>query len=322
MKNAFGSILSKVFISVSAVIILSVMLSANVHAYQFTLIPGDGTLVPLLRDIDENSWETYPCPWTRQRFVFTGWERVGNNLFAQWRAAERISYEVTFKVRNGSWNNGSKNDIGKTLSRWEDEDLALVLGDGDIPPVGNNPDNGYSAGSWDTDPADYTAVGNHSIGANRTFTYTYSGSGPAPRTRPGDDDDHHEDAPPPAPKPVNPNAVTGMSFVGNQTGNCKIGPQVQGAAAQLAFRMNTPAGWKEAFSFNMTVNDKADYSLKKGILSFRIPSQYMKAGRKFAILGIDRNGEVKLFADTDLEADTITIDLDIEGYAFDLIYSD
>ena len=94
MKNAFGSILSKVFISVSAVIILSVMLSANVHAHEFTLNPRDETLEPLVIDIDESDWETYPCPWTRPRFVFTGWERVGNNLNAQWRAAERISYEM------------------------------------------------------------------------------------------------------------------------------------------------------------------------------------------------------------------------------------
>lgn len=147
---------------------------------------------------------------------------------------------------------------------------------------------------------------------------------PTPRARPRDngDYDHHEDAPAPVPKPVNPNAVIGMSFIGTPTGSVKIGPQVQGIAAQLAFSMNTPAGWKEAFTFNMTVNDKADYSLKKGTLSFGIPTQYQKAGRKYAILGLDKNRKVKVFNDIDLKPDTITVNLDIEGYAFDLIYSD
>lgn len=140
-----------------------------------------------------------------------------------------------------------------------------------------------------------------------------------------DDDDDHEDSSSPAPaKPVNPNAIISSSFTttGGMSGIVKIGPQVQGPAAQAVFKANTPAGWKEAFSFNMTVNDKADYTLKKGILSFKIPSQYLKAGRKFAILGIDKNGKVKMFPDIDTKDDTITVNIDIEGYAFDLIYFD
>jgi len=140
-----------------------------------------------------------------------------------------------------------------------------------------------------------------------------------------DDDDHHEDSFSPAPaKPVNPNAIISSSFTmtGGMSGIEKIGPQVQGPAAQAVFNANTPAGWKEAFSFNMTANDKADYTLKKGILSFKIPSQYLKAGRKFAILGIDKNGKVKMFPNIDTKDDTITVNIDIEGYAFDLIYFD
>lgn len=153
--------------------------------------------------------------------------------------------------------------------------------------------------------------------------------GPAPTPKPSskdtdDDKDEDEESPAPAPKPVNPNAVLASSFIstGISAGNVKIGPQIQGAVAQLAFRIATPAGWRETFTFNMTINDKADYSLKKGTLSFKIPSQYLKAGRKFAILGLDKNGKVRLFNDIDTKADTITVNLDIEGYAFDLIYTD
>lgn len=172
--------------------------------------------------------------------------------------------------------------------------------------------------------------------------FTYEGGinddhpapGPAPTPKPSskdtdddkDEDDHeaHEESPAPAPKPVNPNAVLVSSFISTEisAGNVKIGPQIQGAVAQLAFRIATPAGWRETFTFNMTINDKADYSLKKGTLSFKIPSQYLKAGRKFAILGLDKNGKVRLFNDIDTKADTITVNLDIEGYAFDLIYTD
>ena len=160
-------------------------------------------------------------------------------------------------------------------------------------------------------------------GVNDEHPATPSGSG---KDDNDEHDDDHEDAPAPAPapKPLNPNAILVSSFtgVGIFGGKVKIGPQVQGPAAQLAFKNSIPAGWKEAFTFNMTVKDKADYTLKKGTLSFRIPTQYLNAGRKFAILGIDKNRNIKVFNDIDLKADTITVNLDIEGYAFDLIYSD
>lgn len=137
-----------------------------------------------------------------------------------------------------------------------------------------------------------------------------------------DDDSSHDEVS--AQKPVNPNAILAASFVTADgiSHNVKLGPQVQGEAAQFAFRLHTPAGWKEAFTFNMTVNDQADYSLKKGTLSFLIPAQYQKAGRTFALLGIDKDGNVKMFPDTDTKPDTITVSIDIEGYAFELIYFD
>nr|MCR5301231.1 hypothetical protein [Lachnospiraceae bacterium] len=208
------------------------------------------------------------------------------------------------------------------------------------------PDPGYEFDRWETNsgitinsmanPATFTMIAD-AVSVTAKFKSTGHAPSPSAGTKPGktptshtnpkdddDDDDHYheEDEPAPAPKPVNPNAVVGMSFIGTPAGNIKIGPQVQGLNAQHTFRMNTPKGWKEVFTFNMTVNDKADYSLKKGTLSFSIPTQYLRAGRKFAILGIDKNGNVKVFNDIDLKADTITVNLDIEGYAFDLIYSD
>ncbi len=177
------------------------------------------------------------------------------------------------------------------------------------------------------------------IDNNNSGVFDYQGGvnddHPAPSSGSGKDKDedsgHHEtSSSAPAQKPANPNAIIGTSFTftggsGSSafgSGNTKIGPQVQGLAAQLAFRLHTPVGWKEAFSFNMTVNDQANSTLKKGTLSFKIPSQYLKTGRSFAILGLDKNGKVKTFSDTDTKADTITGNLDIEGYAFDLIYFD
>ncbi len=206
-------------------------------------------------------------------------------------------------------------DPGYEFDRWETNSGITI-----------NPTDNPAAFSMIAGPvsvrAKFKSTGNASSPSSGTTTTMTPTSHTKPKDDDDDDDHHHEDEPAPAPKPVDPNAVIGMSFAGNLTGNVRIGPQVQGLIARQAFLMNTPKGWKEAFTFNMTVNDKADYSLKKGTLSFRIPTQYQKAGRKYAILGLDKNGKVKVFNDIDLKPDTITVNLDIEGYAFDLIYCD
>ena len=81
---------------------------------------------------------------------------------------ELISYDVTFKVVNGAWNDGTTSDKTVTLSKYESEDLALVLKPDDIPAAGSKPGNGYKAGSWDPTPDEEIV-----ITENKTYTYTY-----------------------------------------------------------------------------------------------------------------------------------------------------
>ena len=127
---------------------------------------------------------------------------------------------------------------------------------------------------------------------------------------------------------TNPNAVSVASYVpastkaGALVGDVKISSQEQGPVAKFLFKLFTPPGWKEAFTFNLTVNGVQDYSLKKGTLTFYIPPTYRKSGRVFALSSIVKPGQIKYFLDTDKNPDTITVNLDCEGYAFDLIYFD
>lgn len=131
------------------------------------------------------------------------------------------------------------------------------------------------------------------------------------------------------PASANPNAIAVASFVpasmtgaGTIVGDVKISNQEQGPIAKFLFKLFTPAGWKEAFTLNLTVNGSQDYTLKKGKLTFYIPPTYRKQGRTFALISIVKPGQIKYFLDTDKNPDTITVDLDCEGYAFDLIYFD
>ena len=92
--------------------------------------------------------------------------------------------------------------------------------------------------------------------------------------------------------------------------------------AKALFKASTPVGWNETFSFNMMVNGKADYSLKSGTFTLQIPAEYLKAGRQFAILAMGKNGQVFTLPDTDTNPATITVNVNFDGYAMDLIYKD
>ena len=94
-------------------------------------------------------------------------DETGNGIPDAWE------YRLTFKVVNGEWNNGGNADIvvyvpfkdyktGKTLKE-------VVVPVTRIPAVGDKPNSGYRAGSWDTTP-----VGNAKVEKDTVFTYTYA----------------------------------------------------------------------------------------------------------------------------------------------------
>lgn len=109
------------------------------------------------------SWDTKPDPETEitrdTEYTYT------------YAPRGRVSHTVTFRVVNGAWDDEKKTKEEKTvtLSRYEDEDLALVLKDSDIPAAGSNPDEGFTAGSWDTEPDTETV-----ITQDTTYIYTYA----------------------------------------------------------------------------------------------------------------------------------------------------
>ena len=86
-----------------------------------------------------------------------------------------ISYDVTFKVENGSWNDGTKEEKKVTLAGYEGDTLKLEPNQ--IPAVGNNPNQNYTAGSWDVMPSEETV-----ITGKTTYTYTYEPAPSSPST--------------------------------------------------------------------------------------------------------------------------------------------
>ena len=94
-------------------------------------------------------------------------DETGNGTPDAWE------YRLAFKVVNGEWNNGGSADIvvyvpfkdyktGEALKY-------VVVPITSIPAVGDKPNSGYRAGSWDTTP-----VGNAKVEKDTVFTYTYA----------------------------------------------------------------------------------------------------------------------------------------------------
>lgn len=73
---------------------------------------------------------------------------------------------VTFKVVNGTWNDGSTDD--RQISFYGDELESFYLASNQIPGVGSNPNPGYTVGTWDVQPSTSTP-----IREDITYTYTY-----------------------------------------------------------------------------------------------------------------------------------------------------
>ncbi len=130
---------------------------------------------------------------------------------------------------------------------------------------------------------------------------------------------------------LNPNEKQQLviKFTGTPVG-LTAGWQEQGQVAQALFTEAMPKGWKKAFSFNLLNKErKPETSLKSGKLIFNIPAEYLctsvsagNAGRQFAILAMDKNGKVYVLNDTDTDPATVTVNVNFEGYAMNLIYRD
>ena len=94
-------------------------------------------------------------------------DETGNGTPDAWE------YRLAFKVVNGEWNKGGSADIvvyvafkdyknGETFKE-------VVVPITSIPEVGDKPNSGYRAGSWDMTP-----VGNAKVEKDTVFTYTYA----------------------------------------------------------------------------------------------------------------------------------------------------
>lgn len=106
----------------------------------------------------EGSWDKVPEADT---------EITGNVTYTySYAKKDTISYTATFKVVNGTWNDGTSDDVVLTLSGYEGDTLKFTSDQ--IPAAGTKPSKNYKAGSWD---ASFSSE--NELTKDTTYTYTY-----------------------------------------------------------------------------------------------------------------------------------------------------
>ena len=128
-----------------------------------------GNTGSLIRDgYNFNGWNT-AADGTGTSYEAGGSFNISSDttLYAQWVAKQNISYTVTFGVVNGSWDDGTTADKTVNLSGYEGDELFLQAGD--IPSVGNLPNDEFKSGSWNITPSVSIA-----ITGDTAYTYTYA----------------------------------------------------------------------------------------------------------------------------------------------------
>lgn len=121
----------------------------------------------------------------------------------------------------------------------------------------------------------------------------------------------------------NPDALNSHYYLnGMLNDNYSLGKTEQSLLGEIAFNAARPKGWNKAFSMSMSYKGKNEYSLKEGTIVLYVPEEYQRTNRKYAIMAIDKNGNVKILEDTDSSQYLVTVSPRLEGYAYELIYLD
>lgn len=95
----------------------------------------------------------------------------------------------------------------------------------------------------------------------------------------------------------------------------------QGPLWRAAVASAIPVGYRPLFCFNLlSVSGRINQA--PGTVSIRIPSWSQRAGRTYALIGVDKSGLPHIYQDTDKTADTLTTNVPDIVPSFALIYTD
>ena len=95
-----------------------------------------------------------------------------------------------------------------------------------------------------------------------------------------------------------------------------------GELAKATVKAFTPAGYMHACDGAVSYNYQLDYSNKSGLLCLQLPEGVQASNRNYKLLAIGQGGVIALYDDLDLNPNTITANVNFNGFAFSILYSE
>ncbi len=95
-----------------------------------------------------------------------------------------------------------------------------------------------------------------------------------------------------------------------------------GLFAKASVKALLPAGYMDGTEGTLVFNYYPDYVNKSGIVCYNIPEGYITPNRTFKLATISEGGIVNVYDDIDLNPNTVTCNVNFNGYAVVLCYSE
>ena len=95
-----------------------------------------------------------------------------------------------------------------------------------------------------------------------------------------------------------------------------------GSLARASVKAFMPVGYMSACEGAISFNYKQDYLNKSGMICFEIPEGLQASNRTYKLLTLGEGGVIAVYDDLDLNPATITSQINFNGFAFVLIYTE
>ena len=117
-------------------------------------------------------------------------------------------------------------------------------------------------------------------------------------------------------------ASSAMLYNGQSNSTLDAYSNELGDLAKATVKAFIPAGYMPACDGAISFNYKLDYLNKSGLICLQLPEGVQASNRTFKLMTLGEGGVIALYDDIDLNPNTVTANINFNGFAFSLVYTE
>ncbi len=117
-------------------------------------------------------------------------------------------------------------------------------------------------------------------------------------------------------------SASAMLYNGASNNTLDVYSNDLGELARATVKAFTPAGYMPACEGAISFNYTLDYKNKSGLVCMTLPEGVQASNRIYKILTIGEGGVIALYDDVDANPNTVTANINLNGFAFAVLYSE